>query len=68
MKNDIEKVQTDLRGIEGDLLDLTLVKEELTKLEDRSRWNNVRIDGIPKTPNESWENCEEEVRKIIRNK
>ena len=42
--------------------------EKLTKLEDRSRWNNVRIDGIPETPNESWENCKEEVRKIIRNK
>ena len=68
VKNDIEKVQTDLRGIEGDLLDLTFVMEKLTKLEDRSRWNNVRIDGIPETPNESWENCEEEVRKIIRNK
>ena len=68
MKNDIEKVQTDLRGIEGDLLDLTFVMEKLTKLEDRSRWNNVRIDGIPETPNKSWKNCEEEVRKIIRDK
>ena len=68
MKNDIKKVQTDLREIEDDLLDPTFVMEKLTELEDRSRRNNVRIDGIPETPNETWENCEEEVRKIIKNK
>ena len=39
--------------------------EKLTELEHRFRWNNVRIDGIP---NETWESCEEEVRKIIKNK
>ena len=68
VKNDIKKVQTDLREIEDDLLDPTFVMEKLTELEDRSRRNNVRIDGIPETPNETWENCEEEVRKIIKNK
>ena len=68
VKNDIKKVQTDLREIEDDLLDPTFVMEKLTELEDRSWRNNVRIDGIPETPNETWENCEEEVRKIIRNK
>ena len=68
VKNDIKKVQTDLREIEDELLDPTFVMDKLTELEDRSRWNNVRIDGIPETPNETWENCEEEVRKVIRNK
>ena len=68
VKNDIKKVQTDQREIEDHLLDPTFVMEKLTELEDRSRRNNVRIDGIPETPNETWENCEEEVRKIIKNK
>ena len=68
MKNDIKKVQTDLREIEDDLLDPTFVLEKLTELEDRSRRNNVRIDGIPEISNETWESCEEEVRKIIKNK
>ena len=68
VKNDIKKVQTDLREIEDDLLDPTFVMEKLTELEDRSWRNNVRIDGIPETPNETWENCEEEVKKIARNK
>ena len=68
MKNDIRKVQTDLREIEDDLLDPAFVMEKLIELEDRSRRNNVWIDGIPETTNETWENCEEEVKKIIRNK
>ena len=68
MKNDIKKVQTDLREIEDDLLDPTFVMEKLTELEDRSWRNNVRIDGIPETPNETRESCEEEVKKIARNK
>ena len=68
MKNDIKKVQTDLREIEDDLLDPTFVMKKLTELKDRSRRNNVRIDGIPETPNETWENCKDEVRRIIRNK
>ena len=68
MKNDIKKVQTDLREIEGDLLDPTFVMEKLAELEDRSRRNNVRIDDIPEISNETWESCEEEIRKIIKNK
>ena len=31
--------------------------EKLTELEDRSRRNNVRIDGIPEIPNETWGSC-----------
>ena len=65
VKNDIKKLQTDLREIEDDLLDPTFVVEKLTELEDRSRRNNVRIDGIPETPNENWENCEKKVRKLL---
>ena len=53
MKNDFEKVQTDLREIEDDLLDHNFVMEKLTELEDRSRRINVRIDGIPGTSNQS---------------
>ena len=68
MKNDTKKVQSDLREIEDDLLDPTFVMEKLTELEDRSRRNNVRIDSIPEISNETWESCEEKVRKIIKNK
>ena len=50
-----------------DLLDPIFVMEKLTDLEYRSRWNNVRIDSIPETSNETLESCEEKVRNIIKN-
>ena len=56
------------RKIEDDLLDPTFVMEKLTEIDDRSRQNNVRFDGIPETSNETWESCEEEVIQIIKNK
>ena len=68
MKNDIIKVQTDLRELEDDLLDSTFVTAKLTELEDRSRRNNVWIDCILETSKETWESCKEEVRDIIKNK
>ena len=40
--------------------------EKLTELEDRSRQNNVRIDGIPEASGETWKSCKEEVTKIIK--
>ena len=52
MKNDIKKNQIDLSEI-NDFLDPIFVMENLTELEDRSRRNNVRMDGIPETSNET---------------
>ena len=57
-----------LRETEDDLLGPTIVIKRLTELEDRSRRNNVRIDGIPETSSKAWESCKEEVRNIIANK
>ena len=36
--------------------------KKLTELEDRSRLNNIQASS------ETWESCEEEVTKIIKNK
>ena len=52
VKNDIKKIQIDLSEI-NDLLNPIFVMEKLTELEDRSRRNNVRMDGIPETSNET---------------
>ena len=37
-------------------------------LEDRSRRNNLRIDGIKQKVGESWQDCEAEVEKLFREK
>ena len=37
-------------------------------LEDHSRRNNLRINGIKQKVGESWEDCEAEVEKLFREK
>ena len=68
LKNDVGKIQTDMKYIEDDLLDPEYVMEKLIELEDRSRRNNLRIDGVEETPNETWDICEGKVQDIVVNK
>ncbi|XP_065640541.1 uncharacterized protein LOC136073104 [Hydra vulgaris] len=44
----------------------TLYKKSID-LENRSRRNNLRIDGLKESPGESWEDCEKEVKKFFNN-
>ena len=68
LKNDIGKIQTDMKYIEDDLLDPEYVMGKLIELEDRSRRNNLRIDGVEETPNETWDIFEGKVQDIVKNK
>ena len=40
-------------------------RNKLTELEDRSRRNNVRIDGIAEEPGETCEECEKKVQRLL---
>ena len=51
-----------------DLLDLNLASDKLIELEDRSRRNNLRVDGITEQPNETWKEYKEKVMEGIKNK
>ena len=42
-------------------IDPDYVEQKLRDLEDRSRRNNLRVDGIPETPGETWKDCEEKL-------
>ena len=53
MKNDISKIKSDMQVLEDDLLDPNEVSKKLTELEDRSRRNNLRFDGLTEDPNET---------------
>ena len=68
LKNDVGKIQTDMKYIEDNLLDPEYVMGKLIELEDRSRRNNLRIDGMEETPNETWNVCEGKVQDIVKNK
>ena len=44
---------------------LTDIRNKLTELEDWSRRNNIRIDGIAEEPEETWEQCDKEVQHLL---
>ena len=52
VKNDISKIKSDMQVLEDDLLDPNKVSKKLIELEDRSRRNNLRFDGLTKDPND----------------
>lgn len=68
IKKDIERLKKNVGEIERDLLDPEDVSKKLIELEDRSRRNNLRIDGIQESDDESWEKCEEDLQNIIKDK
>ena len=45
-----------------------IVIEKLAELEDRSRRNNLRFDGILEDAGETWEDSEDKVRSFLQNK
>ena len=44
------------------------VEKKLTDLEDRSRRNNFRIDGVAEENGETWDNCGRKVEEIVMDK
>ena len=48
--------------------DLTHIRQKVIKLEDRSRRNNLRIDGIPESYKETWDDCDNKVQDLFDNK
>ena len=49
-------------------LDPEYIHNKLVDLQNRSRRNNLRIDGIKEKVGESWEDWEAEVEKVFREK
>ena len=43
--------------MENELLDPYDVSNKLVEMEDRSRHNNLRYDGLVENPKETWEEC-----------
>ena len=46
----------------------TNVEQKLIDLEDRSRRNNLKVDGTVETPRETWENCKEKLQEVLLEK
>ena len=55
----IEKLNSDIQEIYEYQIDPKYAQDKLTELEDRSRGNNIMIDGIKETKRETWNDWEE---------
>ena len=44
------------------------LKDKLRVLEDRGRRNNLKIDGIKESNKETWDECEEKIKKVVEEK
>ena len=64
----MEKLDSDIQEIYEYQIDPKYVQDKLTELEDRSRRNNIRIDGIKETKGETWNDCEEKVQDMFAQK
>ena len=49
-------------------IDPDYAEQKLIDLEDRSRRNNLGVDGIVKSPGETWEDCEEKLQPVFQQK
>ena len=57
-----------MKELENNLSDANEMSEKLIELEDRSRRNNLRIDGLIEKTNENWNDCEKKVQEVLRHK
>ena len=46
-------------------IDVDYVQQKLIDPEDRSKRNNLGVDGILETPVETWEYCEEKLQQVL---
>ena len=44
----------------------SFIEDKLIDLEDRSRRNNLTVDGIKERPSETWEDCKNELHTLLR--
>ena len=71
VKKKIEKLQKQINELWDYQVDperLEFTERKIVELEDRSRRNNLRIDGITEKENETWDECEQEIQSLIKDK
>ena len=75
IENEVEKLETKLDNLEDKVQDIwdyqidpDYIQHKLIELEDRSRRNNIRIDGIEEEEGETWEISEAKATKVFKEK
>ena len=75
LEKKVEKLEENMKDVDARIRDIyeyqvdpNCVLDKLAELEDRSRRNNLRIDGINEEKGETWEMCETKIKNIFQEK
>ena len=63
--NEMYDYQINPDYVNDSLLEL---QEKISEMQDRSRRSNIRVDGVTEEKGETWEDCENKVLEILRDK
>ena len=63
-----KKMETELQEFYDNQIDPDYIYNKLVDLEDRCRRCNLRIDGVTEKKGETWEQCEEEIQNVFKEK
>ena len=66
LQGKFKTVEEDVAYMNDYIEDAENIHNKLVELEDRSRGNNIRIDGIKEHNKESWEECERRVHSMLK--
>ena len=66
MEENLGHIESHLQEIYDFQLDPAFIEDKLMDLKDRSRRNNLGVDGIKERPNEIWEDCKNELQKTFK--
>ena len=67
----VEKLQEQINELwdyQADPERLESTERKIVELEDQSRRTNLHSDGISEIENETWDECEQEVQSLIKDK
>ena len=64
----MKEVDARIQDIYEYQVDPNYVLDKLAELEDRSRWNNLHIDGINEEKGKTCEMCETKIKNIFQEK
>ena len=68
MRRDVSSLEQNVEEIYDYEIDPGEVEEKLNDLEDRSRRNNLRIDGVTEEKGQIWGDCEQKGKGIFMGK
>ena len=66
MEENLGHIESRVQEIYDYQLDAAFIEEKLIDLKNRSKRNNLRVDGIKEGANKTWEDCKKELDTLFK--